>query len=131
MTCGIVAVHVGDGLAIGLHEAVEHVLALGEGVGVGDHDADGLAAHQRGVGGAGDDAVLPSSISLRPNGGEAQPTSTWSVITAVSVEEGLPVAIGFTFSLYSSMKARTIELVDDPRGGIGDGVLVGEIGRVS
>src|ERR1700730_661299 len=58
--------------------------------------------------------VLPSSISLRPNGGEAQPTSTWSVITAVSVDEGLPVVIGFTLSLYSSMKARTIESVDDP-----------------
>src|SRR5260221_261102 len=28
--------------------------------------------------------VLPSSISLRPNGGEDQPTSTWSGMTAVS-----------------------------------------------
>src|SRR5216683_6132115 len=58
--------------------------------------------------------VLPSSISLRPNGGEAQPTSTWSVMTAVRVDDGLPVAIGFTFSLNSSMKARTTLLVDDP-----------------
>src|SRR5271170_724464 len=58
--------------------------------------------------------VLPSSISLRPNGGEAQPTSTWSVMTAVNVEEGLPVVIGFAFNLYSSTKARTIESVDDP-----------------
>src|SRR5579883_731335 len=58
--------------------------------------------------------VLPSSISLRPNGGEAQPTSTWPVMTAVSVDDGLPVAIGLTFSLNSSMKARTTLLVDEP-----------------
>src|SRR5215471_4298877 len=58
--------------------------------------------------------VLPSSISFRPNGGDAQPTSTWSVMTAVSVDDGLPVAIGFTFNLYSSIKARTMLLVDEP-----------------
>src|SRR5258708_32620136 len=58
--------------------------------------------------------VLPSSIALRPNGGEAQPTSTWSVMTAVRVDDGLPVAIGFALSLNSSMKARTTLLVDDP-----------------
>src|SRR5579871_2359028 len=58
--------------------------------------------------------VLPSSISLRPNGGDAQPTSTWSVITAVSVDDGLPVAIGFTLSLNSSMKARTTLFVEEP-----------------
>src|SRR5215472_6840662 len=58
--------------------------------------------------------VLPSSISLRPNGGDAQPTSTWSVMTAVSVDDGFPVAIGFTLSLNSSMKARTMLLVDEP-----------------
>ena len=35
-------------------------------------------------------------------------------MTAVRVEDGLPVVIAFTFNLYSSMKARTIEWVDDP-----------------
>src|SRR5580700_6770892 len=58
--------------------------------------------------------VLPSSISLRPNGGEAQPTSTWSVMTAVRVDDGLPVAIGLALSLNSSMKARTTLLVEEP-----------------
>src|SRR6187455_3427364 len=59
--------------------------------------------------------ILPSSISFRPNGGEAQPTSTWSVITAVSVEEGLPVGVGLAFRSNSFTKASTIELVEEPR----------------
>src|SRR5665647_544172 len=59
--------------------------------------------------------ILPSSISLRPNGGEAQPISTWSVITVVSVVAGLPVAVGLAaVSLNSLMKARTILWVDEP-----------------
>src|ERR1700730_13647163 len=58
--------------------------------------------------------VLPSSISLTPNGGEAQPAATRSVMTAGGVDDGLPVAIGFTFSLSSWMKARTMLLVDEP-----------------
>ena len=35
-------------------------------------------------------------------------------MTAVKVEDPLPVAIGFALSLNSSMKARTTLLVDDP-----------------
>src|SRR5664279_4323057 len=59
--------------------------------------------------------ILPSSISLRPNGGEAQPISTWSVITVVSVVGGLPVAVGLAaVSLNSLMKARTMLWVDEP-----------------
>ena len=59
--------------------------------------------------------ICPASISFRPNGGEAQPTSTWSVITAVSVEEGLPVGVGLALRSNSLMKASTIELVEEPR----------------
>src|SRR5215813_11838074 len=59
--------------------------------------------------------ILPSLSSFRPNGGAAQPISTWSLITAVSVADGLPVAIGFALvSLNSSTKARTTELVEEP-----------------
>jgi ABC-type spermidine/putrescine transport system permease subunit II len=57
---------------------------------------------------------LPSSISLSPKGGDAQPTSTWSVMTAVSVALGLPVACGIAVSLNSSRKARTTLWVEDP-----------------
>src|SRR3954469_5728182 len=59
--------------------------------------------------------IWPASISFRPNGGEAQPTSTWSVITAVRVEEGLPVGVGLAFRSNSFMNASTIELVEEPR----------------
>src|SRR5215471_12876224 len=58
--------------------------------------------------------ILPSSISLRPNGGAAQPMSTWSVITAVRVEEGLPVGVGFALTSNSLTKARTTLFVDEP-----------------
>src|SRR5262245_4384715 len=58
--------------------------------------------------------IFPSSISLRPNGGDAQPMSTWSVMTAVSVEEGLPVGVGFALTSNSLMKARTTLCVDEP-----------------
>src|ERR1043165_302346 len=59
--------------------------------------------------------ICPASISFRPHGGEAQPTSTWSVITAVSVEEGLPVGVGLALRSNSFMNASTIELVEEPR----------------
>ena len=55
-----------------------------------------------------------SSICLKPNGGEAQPTSTWPDMTAVSVADGLPVAVGFAFRPNSLMKASTIEWVEEP-----------------
>src|SRR5215467_728306 len=58
--------------------------------------------------------ILPSSISLRPKGGDAQPMSTWSVITAVRVADGLPVGVGFAATPSSLTKARTIEWVDEP-----------------
>src|SRR5262249_18693509 len=58
--------------------------------------------------------ILPSSISLRPNGGAAQPMSTWSVITAVRVDDGLPVGVGFALTPNSLTKARTTLCVDDP-----------------
>src|SRR5262245_53745483 len=58
--------------------------------------------------------ILLSSISFRPNGGEAQPMSTWSVITAVSVDEGLPVGVGFALTPNSLTKARTMLWVDEP-----------------
>src|SRR5688500_10764831 len=58
--------------------------------------------------------ILPSSISLRPKGGAAQPTSTWSVITAVSVADGFPVGVGLAFRLNSLTKASTMLWVDEP-----------------
>src|SRR3979490_2776903 len=59
--------------------------------------------------------ILLSSSSFRPKGGADQPLSACTVLTAASVEPGLPVAIGLALvSLNSSMKARTTELVDDP-----------------
>src|SRR5258708_29892621 len=58
--------------------------------------------------------IAPSSICLKPNGGDDQPTSIWPDITWVSVEEGLPVAVGFALRPNSFMKASTIECVDEP-----------------
>src|SRR5262249_34194716 len=67
--------------------------------------------------------ILPSSISFRPNGGDAQPMSTWSVMTAVRAEEGLRLRLD-------------VELVDEGaddavrRGAVGgerDGVPVGGV----
>src|SRR5438477_34759 len=56
----------------------------------------------------------PPSITLRPKGGEAQPPWSWLVITAVSVDAGLPVDNGRAVSLNSSTKARTMLWVDEP-----------------
>ena len=59
--------------------------------------------------------ILPSSISFSPNGGEAQPTSTWSVITAVMVAGPLPVGIILAVvRSFSLMKARTTLSVEEP-----------------
>ena len=58
---------------------------------------------------------MPSSISFSPNGGEAQPTSTWSVITAVMVAAPLPVDIALALVRpFSLMKARTTLSVEEP-----------------
>src|SRR5215471_5087462 len=58
--------------------------------------------------------IFPSLISLKPNGGAAHPTSTWLVMTAVRVEDGLPVAVGFAPRPNSLMNASTTLWVEDP-----------------
>src|SRR5262245_18904469 len=58
--------------------------------------------------------ILPSWISFRPNGGAAQPMSTWPLITAVSVPGGLPVAVGLALVPSSSTNAITMLLELDP-----------------
>ena len=58
--------------------------------------------------------IAPSSICLKPNGGEDQPTSICPDMTWVRVADGLPVAVGFAFRPNSLMKASTIECVDEP-----------------
>src|SRR5689334_2811632 len=59
--------------------------------------------------------ILPSSISLRPPGGEAQPASTWSVITAVRVAGAPPVETARAeVRPFSLMKARTTLSVEEP-----------------
>ncbi len=75
--------------------------------------------------------ILPSSISFRPNGGEAQPTSTWSVITVVSVEVGLPVACGLGVGQLEFVDEGAHDAVG--RGAvarIGDGLAVGVLERL-
>ena len=52
--------------------------------------------------------IFPSLISRRPNGGAAQPMSTWPDMTAVSVAAGPPVAVGFAFAPSSLMNATTM-----------------------
>src|SRR5262245_33393904 len=58
--------------------------------------------------------ILPSWISLRPNGGAAQPMSIWPVITDVSVPGGPPVAVGFALAPSSSTNATTMLLELEP-----------------
>src|SRR5712692_9913957 len=50
----------------------------------------------------------------RPNGGPAQPTSTWPDITWVRVEGGLPVATGLALRSCCLMKAVTMAWVEAP-----------------
>ena len=58
--------------------------------------------------------IAPSSICLKPNGGDDHPTSICPDITWVRVDDGLPVAVGFAFRPKSFMKASTTEWVDEP-----------------
>ena len=58
--------------------------------------------------------ILPWSMRSRPNGGPAQPTSTWPDITWVSVAAGLPVATGFALRSYWRRNALTIAWVEAP-----------------
>src|SRR5262252_2326614 len=58
--------------------------------------------------------IFPLSISLSPNGGADQPTSTWSVMTWVRVADGFPVGTGVAVKLNSLMNARTTLSVDEP-----------------
>ena len=72
--------------------------------------------------------ILPSLISCRPNGGAAQPISTWPDITAVSVAAGPPVAVGSRLGAELAdegdddvVRARAVGRIGD--GGVGRGVL--------
>ena len=58
--------------------------------------------------------ILPSLISLMPNGGAAQPMSICPDITAVSVPGSPPVAVGLALRPSSSTKAITMLLELDP-----------------
>src|SRR4030095_16705383 len=58
--------------------------------------------------------ILPSSSCCSPNGGGGQATSICPVITCVSVDEGLPVAVGFAFKSYCLRNAVTMPWVELP-----------------
>ena len=58
--------------------------------------------------------ILPSLISLTPNGGAPQPMSIWPDITDVNVPGKPPVAVGFALRPSSSTKAITMLLELDP-----------------
>ena len=68
-----IGVHPVDGFAIGFHEAVDHGLAVLQGLHVGDQQAHRLALERRGVVAGRDDADLPSGRADR--GRTAAPTS--------------------------------------------------------
>src|SRR5262249_29087866 len=104
----IVAVHIVDAFAISLHEAGDRVGALRQRLRVCDQHAGG-AGRAGGRGGVW--------LGLNPfgrSGGEAEPTSPGGVRTAVSVEDGFPVAVGFAVSPNSLMNASTMLWVEDP-----------------
>ena len=58
--------------------------------------------------------ILPSSISLSPNGGAAQPTSIWPDMTEVSVAGGLPVFSGLALMPWVLIRPSTRTLVEEP-----------------
>jgi hypothetical protein len=58
--------------------------------------------------------ILPSSISLSPNGGAAHPMSIWPDITAVSVAGMPPVDVGTALMPSSLPKPRTMLWVVEP-----------------
>src|SRR3954452_18396068 len=58
--------------------------------------------------------ILPSLISLMPNGGADQPISICPVITWVKVAGGPPVAVGFALTPSSWPNATTILFELDP-----------------
>jgi len=58
--------------------------------------------------------IFPSSISLSPNGGEPQPTSTCPDITAVSVAGMPPVEVGTALMPSSLPSPRTMLWVVEP-----------------
>jgi hypothetical protein len=58
--------------------------------------------------------ILPSLISLTPNGGAAQPMSICPLITCVSVAGGPPVAVGFALTPSSWVNATTMLFELDP-----------------
>src|SRR5690349_12908220 len=58
--------------------------------------------------------ILPSLISLMPNGGADQPMSIWPVITCVKVAGGPPVAVGFALVPSSCTNATTMLFELDP-----------------
>ena len=58
--------------------------------------------------------MSPLSSWSSPNGGAAQPTSTWPDITAVRFAAGPPIAVGFALRSYCLMNAVTMPWVEEP-----------------